>query len=390
MAVFNHRTTEDRRVDQALTQFASVERLGPGEIREQSRLFASFEMHELSEALPVVFLVLNRCRQIVCVNQRFLDLAGAKDPEQLYGKRPGEALGCVNALMAESGCGTTEFCSICGAVKSILASQKEQSAVMECVITIQGGGVLELRVRSSPIWRGGELFTIFSAVDISDENRRKSLERIFFHDISNTAAAISGTAELLMDSPGTGQDDGEIETVFYASQWLLDEIRSHKKLLEAEAGDLQPQLMPVSALETLQQCLGLYSRNKSTHSRRLVLSPDSRDALLETDPVLLRRILINMFKNALEATPEGGRVDAGCSPCGDTVHFSVANPGYIPREVQLGIFQRSFSTKGIGRGVGTYSMKLFAERYLGGTVCFSTSPESGTIFSLYLPCHTER
>ncbi|VVS91620.1 histidine kinase domain [Desulfoluna spongiiphila] len=376
-------------MDQAVTQFASVERLGPGEIRAQSQLFTSFEMRELAEALPVVFLVLNRCRQIVCVNQRFLELAGVKDSEQVYGKRPGEALGCVNALSSESGCGTTEFCSVCGAVKSILASQDEKPSVMECVITSQGGGVLELRVRTSPIWRGGELFTIFSAVDISDENRRKSLERTFFHDISNTAAAISGTAELLMDGPGFGPDAGEVETVFYASQWLLDEIRSHKNLLEAEAGELQPQLIPVSALETLRQCLGLYTRNKSTHSRTLSLSPDSRDAVVETDPVLLRRILINMFKNALEATPEGGRVDTGCTPCGDAVHFSVTNAGYIPRDIQLGIFQRSFSTKGSGRGVGTYSMKLFAERYLGGTVSYTSSPDSGTTFSLFLPCRNE-
>ncbi|VFQ44967.1 pas domain [Desulfoluna butyratoxydans] len=373
-------------MNEAATQFASAERLGPLEIRAQSELFTSFEMRELSEALPVVFLVLNRCRQIVCANQRFAEVVGLAEPEQVYGKRPGEALGCVNALSSGAGCGTTEFCSVCGAVKSILASQNEQPSVMECVITAQGGEVLELRVRTSPIWRDGELFTVFSAVDISDENRRKSLERTFFHDISNTAAAISGTAELLMESSGPGGETEEMETVFYASQWLLDEIRSHKKLLEAEAGDLQPQLMPVSALETLSQCLGLYTRNKSTHSRRLLLSPLAEDAVVETDPVLLRRILINMFKNALEATPEGGRVDAGCTPCGDAVHFSVSNPGYIPREVQLGIFQRSFSTKGSGRGVGTYSMKLFAERYLGGTVSFTTSPDSGTTFSLFLPC----
>ena len=49
------------------------------------------------------------------------------------------------------------------------------------------------------------------------------------------------------------------------------------------------------------------------------------------------------------------------------------------------IFQRSFSTKGEGRGLGTYSMKLLTERYLGGRVSFTTSADEGTIFKVALP-----
>ena len=50
------------------------------------------------------------------------------------------------------------------------------------------------------------------------------------------------------------------------------------------------------------------------------------------------------------------------------------------------IFQRYYSTKGEpGRGLGTYSMKLFGEQYLGGEVRFDTSESEGTVFSLRLP-----
>mgnify|MGYP006293419399 CR=1 len=38
------------------------------------------------------------------------------------------------------------------------------------------------------------------------------------------------------------------------------------------------------------------------------------------------------------------------------------------------LFKRSFSTKGVGRGIGTYSMKLFGEKYLKGKVDFKNSP----------------
>jgi sensor histidine kinase regulating citrate/malate metabolism len=44
------------------------------------------------------------------------------------------------------------------------------------------------------------------------------------------------------------------------------------------------------------------------------------------------------------------------------------------------LFQRSFSTKGTGRGIGTYSMKLFGEKYLEGRVDFESTRENGTTF----------
>jgi sensor histidine kinase regulating citrate/malate metabolism len=59
--------------------------------------------------------------------------------------------------------------------------------------------------------------------------------------------------------------------------------------------------------------------------------------------------------------------------------------GTIPEDVRLQIFQRSFSTKGSGRGLGTYSMKLFGENYLHGRVYFRTNEKQGTTFTIELP-----
>jgi sensor histidine kinase regulating citrate/malate metabolism len=56
----------------------------------------------------------------------------------------------------------------------------------------------------------------------------------------------------------------------------------------------------------------------------------------------------------------------------------------MPPEVQLQIFQRSFSTKGKGRGVGTYSMKLLTERYLGGKLAFTSAAGEGTTFTAWV------
>ena len=92
-----------------------------------------------------------------------------------------------------------------------------------------------------------------------------------------------------------------------------------------------------------------------------------------------------MVKNALEASVPGDTITLGCKKENETINFWVHNPVYIPRKIQLQIFKRSFSTKGEGRGLGTYGMKLITESYLYGNVSFSTSEEGGTTFYTTLP-----
>jgi signal transduction histidine kinase len=92
-----------------------------------------------------------------------------------------------------------------------------------------------------------------------------------------------------------------------------------------------------------------------------------------------------MLKNAVEATPAGGIITVGCADRGTDVEFWINNPGEIPRNVQLQMFQRSFTTKGAGRGLGTYSMRLLTERYLGGRVDFTSSPTEGVTFRAVYP-----
>ena len=52
---------------------------------------------------------------------------------------------------------------------------------------------------------------------------------------------------------------------------------------------------------------------------------------------------------------------------------------------RLQVFQRSFSTKGSGRGLGTYSMRLLTEHYLRGSVGFTSSAAEGTTFFASYP-----
>ena len=114
--------------------------------------------------------------------------------------------------------------------------------------------------------------------------------------------------------------------------------------------------------------------------KRIIVDSTSEDILMISDETILGRIIGNMTKNALEAIQAGHFVTLSCVQDGDKVRIIVHNPGLIERTAQLQIFQRSFSTKGIGRGLGTYSIKMLSEQYLKGEVGFTSSANEGTIF----------
>ena len=135
----------------------------------------------------------------------------------------------------------------------------------------------------------------------------------------------------------------------------------------------------------MQEMRETYKNHDVGRSRNIDLDGDSVDTEFLTDQTLLRRVVGNMVKNGLEASGEGETVRLACKSSKTGIEFLVHNPRYMPRHIQLQVFQRSFSTKGPNRGLGTYSMKLLGEQYLRGKVTFTTSEEIGTTFKIWLP-----
>lgn len=373
------------------TEFAPAERALPADVRRQSRLLADQDLLALlPAAVPCALVVLNAQRQIVFANDQFLTLVHKNGhPVEVEGRRPGEVLGCVRAEAGPGGCGTSEFCSTCGAVAAVLASQEGHANVQECRIARDGEkDPLDLRVWATPVEIEGEGFTIFAALDISDEKRRQALERIFLHDIHNVATGIKWCIEFLQKAKPE-KLDSHFDDIHRLCRELNDEIEAQRLLLRAESGELVPAVGQLGTRALLQEAVDLYSRHPVSQQRHLHLDAQAQDVVMVSDRVLLLRVLCNLVKNALEASAAGQTVTVGCAQEDGAIEFWVHNAGAMPREVQLQVFQRSFSTKGQGRGLGTYSIKLLTERYLHGQVAFSSSNEAGTTFRVRYPLTLE-
>ncbi len=386
MTATNHPDTIFMPAKPMSTAFAPAERAHSELIAAQAGRFlaVSPEMRAILDAVPNPVVVLNRYRQIIFANRSTMALL-ERNNGQLLGLRPGEALNCVHAYETEGGCGTTAFCSTCGAVRAILTSQRGQTDVQECRIIVRGSSdALDLRVWAVPYQMDGENLTIFTIHDIRDEKRRRALERIFFHDVLNTAGAISASTEIILDS-GVEKPAEILQMLGALAERLIEEIKSQRDLLSAENNELAINLAVVDAHDLLPSVADNYRQRPIAEGRTIQIAPIAEPLTLVSDPTLLRRVLSNMVKNALEATDPGGTVTLGCRADGDQVEFWVHNPAIMPRDVRLQIFQRSFSTKGPGRGLGTYSMKLLSERYLQGKVTFESAPGVGTIFRATYP-----
>jgi len=372
--------------DQQQTKHAPAARAAPKVIAAQAQRFRQATLlRELADAIPDILIVLNPQRQIVYANQRLHETLQLADRQAVLGLRPGEAFDCIHASQTAAGCGTTEFCRQCGAVNAILASQDGRQSVQECRILTRNNTALELKVWATPYMQDGAPYTVFVAADQSNEKRRQALERIFFHDVLNTAGGVYGLSALLVEEDDLEEVPEIAEMVYHSSERLIDEIQAQRQLSAAERGDLKVTFSDTTTLDLIHEVAESYARHPVAQDRQIAVDPAADDVPLATDPVLTRRVLGNMVKNALEATNRGGTVDLTCTERETLVVFAVHNPIDMPRSVQLQVFKRSFSTKGAGRGIGTFSIKLLGETYLGGSVWFNSSEDQGTTFFLMLP-----
>ena len=368
------------------TRFAPAGRLGSAEIeRTYQTLSHDSVLVQSLNAIPELVLILNQHRQVVYANRAACELL-ARSLSAMLGLRPGELMECENARTAPSGCGTGEGCRTCGAVLAILEAQAGQKATHECRLLRAGANgfeAMDIRIACNPFPWQGESHTVFVASDISTEKRRDVLERMFFHDILNLAGGVEGIAMLLADEAVAIEDVKS--DLYVAASTLVQEIRSQQMLLAAENARLAVSLSQFNARDLLLEVRQSYKNHPVAADREIILAPDAGNFTLTSDQAILGRVLGNLVKNALEASPAGGCVTLGCRAEATGGVFTCHNPGCMPFDVQLQVFHRSFSTKGPGRGIGTYSVRLFVEKYLQGRVTFTSSPEAGTTFSVMLP-----
>jgi len=130
------------------------ERASSFELQKQIQILSRNKVLDIFLQAPGHLVsILNSHRQILAVNGKFLKQIGMDNDAHIIGLRPGEVLKCSHAEDMEAGCGTSKYCSTCGAAIAIVTALAENNPVeRKCIIDIENNDkkTFCLKVRAVP------------------------------------------------------------------------------------------------------------------------------------------------------------------------------------------------------------------------------------------------
>ena len=194
----------------------------------------------------------------------------------------------------------------------------------------------------------------------SEQQSWEQLIRVLTHEIMNATAPIVSISQTLLakvDGEGTSVEKG-IRAIHHTAEHLSTFVASYRKF--SLLHDPVPRLVQLSgAVETLREMYPDVECDMDVDEAVVV----------KTDPDLLRQVLMNLVKNAVEAGAKKirckagtlRRTDWGDRPC---VTLTLANDGApIPADARSSIFVPFFTTKRDGSGIGLFlSRKIMMQQ----------------------------
>jgi signal transduction histidine kinase len=146
----------------------------------------------------------------------------------------------------------------------------------------------------------------------------------------------------------------------------------------------RPELRDTDAVELVHEVAQVLEADAARAEVKLDVAAAGAQKIA-CDPAQLRRALINLGRNALQACPPGARVTLGCAAENGEVVLTVRDTGRgIPTEQLDEIFTPFFTTRAQGTGLGLAFVAEIARDH-GGRIQVDSRPGEGATFSLHLP-----
>lgn len=176
-----------------------------------------------------------------------------------------------------------------------------------------------------------------------------------------------------------------------ASVAALDKIESGFTSLDATVNDLlnfaaerDPQIARVPLRSLVADLQSSLAPQLTAQAIEMSLQIPPR-LTVAADRDMLRRAILNIALNALDAMPGGGRLTMAAAERPDGVVLEIADTGPgLTADAQRRAFEPFFTTKSTGTGLGLAIVYRMAEAH-GGEVTVANQPAGGACFTLRLP-----
>lgn len=201
------------------------------------------------------------------------------------------------------------------------------------------------------------------------------------HEVRNNLVPVTLYLSLLRRR--LSEDSGSMD--------VLDKVESGFRALDSTVNDLlgftsdrDPKLQVVSMSKLVGDiCDALAPQLDAQHIESLADVPT--DLRVVADPDMLRRAVLNLALNALDAMPDGGRLVFTTYRGPNGFELEVADSGHgLSDEARRRAFEPFYTTKSGGTGLGLAIVQRVAEIH-GGDVTALNCPEGGAAFTLRLP-----
>ncbi|BAH76216.1 PAS domain S-box protein [Solidesulfovibrio magneticus] len=258
------------------------------------------------------------------------------------------------------------------------------------------GDIRDVEVYAGEIRIRGNKLVISTIHDISEMRRleriKEDVERIVRHDLKSPLNAAITIPFILMEEDNLTPDQRRLLSLMAAAgRRMLTQINSSLEMHKIESGTYQikpqacdPILLIGNAIEIIGLSMDLAPERFSIRDHT-ILSGQSL-AGFRTDPLLLDIVLLNLLRNAVEASGPDDTVGLDISIEGGSVlSVTISNAAAVPPELRDRFFEK-YATAGKvgGTGLGTYSAAMMV-RAMGGNIAMETSEAAGTTVTVRLP-----
>ena len=206
------------------------------------------------------------------------------------------------------------------------------------------------------------------------------------HDLGNPLAAVSMQAQLILRRARRG-DFQPADAVEKPVERILLTVSRLEELVREFADftrEQRLQLRQVSLQPLLQGIVDLWRDYAASQGIEIHAALPGRAPVIQADESMLRRVLDNVVKNAIEAQEKGGGIVLRAASAGDRrVRIAVEDLGCgIPPG--LDVFRLFETTKPHGTGIGLAVARQLVVAH-DGTIDHAPNEPRGTVFRIDLP-----